>query len=259
VRKAAALLVAVAALSAPRAAMPGTLDEWSRDAAQILAPRVLEAVEAVAATLPAPAPAPASAALLHPEAVALIVRWEVGSQARYTAKYQGVIWPGGASGPTWGIGYDGGHQTKRTIAADWWDHRQVEFLVETSGVTGQRAKAELNRWRGVLTPYQYAVLVFETRALIQYERLARRAFPGFDRLRPRARGALVSLVYNRGAGMTGDARREMRALRDRCVPAADYGCMAVEIRKMCRLWVNTPNGKGLCARRDDEARLTEKQ
>lgn len=239
------------AAPAPQAPLPKAVARVS----DVVAPAVVEAIESVAASLPAPPPAPPAAPLVHPEAVALIVRWEIGSPAQYQRKYRGVIWPGAASGPTWGVGYDGGHMPRPVIADDWQAHAQVDRLVTTSGVTGQRAKAELHRWRGVLTEYDYAYLVFSTRSLIEYERLARRTFrDGYDALPGRAKGVLVSLVYNRGGGMTGDSRREMRVLRDECVPAGDLGCMARAIRAMKRLW---PTLRGLRDRRDDEARLIE--
>lgn len=222
-----------------------------RDVSSTLTPVVVNAIESVASALPSAAEP--DAPLVHPDAVALIIRWEIGSASLYRQRYRGVVWPGASSGPTWGIGYDGGHATRRTIAADWALHDDVDRLVGTSGVTGLRAKAELWRWKGVLTDYDYAVLVFATRSLIEYERQTRRAFrDGYDALPSRARGALVSLVYNRGASMTGDSRREMRALRDDCVPDGNVACMAREIRAMKRLW---PSLKGLRDRRDDEARL----
>ena len=45
-------------------------------------------------------------------AIDLIVREEVGSQARYKHKYQHPEWPGGASGVTIGVGYDCGDLQK---------------------------------------------------------------------------------------------------------------------------------------------------
>jgi hypothetical protein len=49
-------------------------------------------------------------------AIDLIVMEEVSSQAAYTKLYQGPTWPGGASGVTIGIGYDGGYSTPAVIA-----------------------------------------------------------------------------------------------------------------------------------------------
>jgi GH24 family phage-related lysozyme (muramidase) len=160
---------------------------------------------------------------------------------------------------TWGIGYDGGHQTRSVIGDDWAAHRHRDRLVETAGITGKRAKAILPGFRGIETAYEYASQVFEDRSLVEYMRRTERAFgrDDFRRLTPNACAALTSLVYNRGAAMAGDSRREMRAIRSECVPKQDNACIAKEIRAMTRLWRGTVNEKGLSARREAEASLAE--
>lgn len=219
----------------------------------------IETLEAVTPTLDPPAaPVDAWSASCRRAAAALIIRWEVSSQSRYDRALRFPIWPGGASGVTWGIGYDGGHQTARVIAEDWPTHSGRDRLASTAGITGTRAKAVLPQYRDIETAYGYAAEVFETRSLIEYERRTARAFrDGFDTLRPNACASLTSLVYNRGAAMTGDSRREMRVLRDDCVPKQDYACIAREIRSMSRLWRGTVNENGLTARRESEAQLAE--
>ena len=219
---------------------------------------VQEAAEAILPPPPPPAPVQPVMAACRSAAASLIVRWEVSSPAYYRQQLERPIWPGGASGVTWGIGADGGHQSRATIAADWHAHYAVDRLVTTSGVTGNRARDILPQYRDIITPYNYAYEIFETRALIEYERMASRAFVSdFATLKPGACAALTSVTYNRGASMTGDARREMRVIRDTCLPSVDYACVARELRSMCRLWKGTVNEKGLCARREDEARLAE--
>ena len=101
--------------------------------------------------------------------------------------------------------------------------------------------------------------MFEERSLVEYERRARRAFGGekFDALNHNACGALVSLVYNRGAAMSGDSRREMKYIRDKCVPATNNTCIAGQLREMKRLWRGTVNENGLSARREAEAKVAE--
>ena len=204
-----------------------------------------------------PPPEPRDAACRR-AAAALTLRWEVTSPAFYRKRLELPIWPGGASGVTWGIGYDGAHATAATIRDDWQAHGQVERLASTTGISGTRARDALPRYRDIITPFEHAADVFENRSLVEYERRAERAFrDGFVDLRPGACSALVSLIYNRGASMTGDSRREMRALRDDCIPKQDYTCIARELRSMCRLWRGTVNEKGLCARREAEALLAE--
>ena len=218
----------------------------------------IEALEPLTPVAAPPEPVDARSAACRRAAAALIIRWEITSPARYDRALRYPVWPGGASGVTWGVGYDGGHQTRSVIADDWQAHVGRDRLVQTAGLTGATAKAALPAYRDIETAYDYAAEVFETRSLVEYERRTDRAFRnGFTDLRPNACAALVSLVYNRGAAMSGDNRREMRNIRDRCVPAQDYACIAREIRSMSRLWRGTVNENGLTARRESEAQLAE--
>lgn len=241
---------------APRILAAAALALWSGAVGADALSRVSLGISEVAASVAPHAPVTAN---VHPDAVDLIVRWEVSSRARYDARFRGVIWPGGASGPTWGIGYDGGHQLRATIHNDWLGHPEVARLVTTSGVTGTAVKARLPEWRGIDTPFDYAMWVFRFRTLLEYERRAARAFrDGWDTLPWLTQGALVSLVYNRGASVQGASRAEMRTIQRDCVPRGDSQCVARELRRMCRIWKGTPNGPGLCNRRNDEANLAER-
>lgn len=223
---------------------------------------VVQATATVAQVLPEP-PAPPPPvddrqAACRAAAASLIIRWEITSPSYYARRLAQPVYPGGASGVTWGVGYDGGHQTVAVILDDWHAHQARDRLATTAGVTGSKAKAILPRYRDITTAYDYAAEIFETRTLIEYERRARRAFgKSFDELHPNACASLVSIVYNRGAAMSGDNRREMREIRDRCVPALDNACIAQEIRSMKRLWKNTSIQAGMDGRREAEALLAE--
>lgn len=242
-----------------------TAETVQETAAAAIVPAVLQLQEAVQETiqeaLPEPAPVTAAAPappLVSPAGVALIVRWEVTSPAVYTRKYERPVWPGGASGATIGIGDDLGHQTRYTIGASWAQHAQLDRLLPAAGVIGQSARQLVGALRDVRTPYPLAEEVFASSVLPRYHGLTRRTFAnGWDGLIPAAQDSLVSTVYNRGASMAGGRRAEMRVLRDQCVPAADYACMAKQYRSMCRLWQGTPEGKGLCARYEATARFVE--
>ena len=225
---------------------------------EVLVPLLLDAREIVQEALPEPAPiAQADVWAGAPAATALIVRWEVSSPQLYTRRYQGVICPGGASGPTIGVGYDLGHQTTSDIARDWAAHPDAGRLAAGSAQVGEaRCRAYQAKHRDIRVPFAMAQQVFATATLPAYHAAARRALAqGWDGLSLNAQAADISLGYNRGWSMRGDRNREKRAIRDTCVPAADLPCNASELRAMCRLWAGTPNGKGLCARRDAEARL----
>lgn len=220
---------------------------------------VMEVAEVAEAVMPDAPPPPPVEPVVAAAAVELIVRWEVTSPAFYERRLIRPIWPGGASGVTWCVGYDGGHQIASVILEDWAGHPHASRLATTAGVRGGAAKTITPRYRDILTPYAECVVVFSERTLIEYERRTSRAFgDGYVNLRPLARGALVSLVYNRGAAMSGDSRREMRAIRDECIPAQDYRCIADQIRSMKRLWRGTTVQNGLYARREAEALLVEK-
>lgn len=224
-------------------------------------PLVLSAVDMAASALPEPPEAVGGPAPWVAEATDCLLRWEVGGRGRYERLYQGVIWPGGASGPTWGLGYDGGHNTRAEINRAWSIHPQVDRLEDTSGVTGPSARQRVRagEWAGVLTPFPMAETVFQTHSLPEYGARARRVMGAevFDRLKPEAQGVWVCTVYNRGGSLVGDARREMRTIAQTCAPAADYACMAAEYRSMCRLWRGRDVGPGLCARYEDMARRVE--
>lgn len=241
-----------------RAAMTEEPSVEAVEAAQpTLAAAVQDAIASVAAEAPPEPTAPPVAPLVAAPAVSLIVRWEVGNEKRYARRYTGVVCPGGASGPTIGIGYDLGYQTVVGVLADWADHEDRARLSQAAGTRGSRCIPALSGLRGIVTPYRLAESVFRDRTLVEYERRTRRAFsPGYDLLRPLAKGALVSLVYNRGAAMSGDSRREMRDIKD-CTPEKDYACIAKAIRDMKRLWRGSSIEAGMVARREAEAILVE--
>lgn len=243
----------------PRAQIPqaqdavGSVVAAAQDSvAQTLTAPTLALQELAQNKLPAPASPPAPTTGVASAAADLIVRWEVTSPQVYERNYRRPLWPGGASGVTWGVGYDGGHQTKSAIGRDWSSHPHVTTLEGASGVVGVPAKQLASSMRDVLTPYPLAYTVFEYAVLPAYISAARRALgPGFDDLPTGAAAALVSLGYNRGWSMAGDRNREKRVIRDDCVPAGDAACVAAQLRAMKRLW---PAVKGLRDRREDEAR-----
>lgn len=211
-------------------------------------------------TVQAVVPAPASAAQhrVSPAAVDHIIRWEVTSESWYTRRLQHPVWPGGASGITWGIGYDGGHQGALAIQRDWHLHPAVTRLARTAGRTGVQAQAVLPQFRDIATPFPLARQVFEDASLPVYARATVRAYGDHALQLPAdAFGALVGNTYNRGSSMVGDRNREKRLIRDRCLPAQNLGCIAAQLRSQCRLWEGTTLAAGLCARRHDEARLVE--
>jgi GH24 family phage-related lysozyme (muramidase) len=167
-------------------------------------------------------------------------------------------WPGGKSGISIGIGYDLGYVDATQFGADWKSHFTPEHfqrLNTACGIKGLAAKAIAPRFADIHVTRSTSEKVFSTRTLPEFVAMTKQAFPGWEHLPLDAQGALVSLVYNRGPGMLGDRRKEMRAVRS-AVAHRDLHEIARQIRAMKRLWVGTGQD-GLLKRRDAEADLVE--
>jgi hypothetical protein len=246
------------AVQAATEAVAGTIEQ-ADDIREQTAPQVsavtLGLREAVEAVTPEPLPTVVDTSV-NPAVVALVVRWEVGSPKQYTAKYQGVICPGGASGPTIGIGDDLGHQTPNEIRRRWGWHPQVERMVTGSGQTGPAA---CNAWKkahaDIRVTYAEALRIFQTYAWPKYAAMASRAYrKGWDGLTTFHQDSLTSNGYNRGFSFLGSKRSELVVIRDNCVPRSAADCTADQLRASCRVWDSQPTiRKGLCARRHAEA------
>lgn len=251
-----------AAPAALEAVPAAPLAEITAEAAQVVAEPLDEAQDAVSdavqAVVPVEPPLRPTEALVHPQAVALMVRYEIISEGYYRKRLAHPIWPGGASGVTWCIGYDGGHQTSQVIAQDWIEHPAVLRLVMTAGVRGNAAKAALKDYRDIISDFPLCQKVFSERTLIEYERRTARLFRnGYDGLPFLVKGVLVSMVYNRGASTVGDNRREVKAMVEVCVPHGDLACLAREMRASKRVWNGSSIEAGMHRRRDEEAALIE--
>lgn len=253
----ALVLLLLAGCARPVEVAQDAAEAVSETAVEVVAPVVVavqEVAEAVAEVLPEPPPLPT----VHPDAVALIVRYEVSSPANYRARLQGVICPGGASGPTWGLGYDAGHQSAARIRREWAMHPDVERMATASGVTGDAAcRAWRSRHLDIRVPLPLAQDVFDSTMMPTWLGATRRTYPGIELMTGQAEGALVSNSFNRGTSMLGDRAREKREIRDTCVPNVDAPCTASQLRAQCRIWKGTTLERGLCSRRDAEGQLAE--
>lgn len=178
----------------------------------------------------------------------MILRFEGMGQPRQ--------WPGGESGVTIGFGYDLGYVTADQFRSDWGDHLSADVmnkLLPAIGLKGIPAKNKAAQLTAVNVDKDASLAVFRDKTIPSYEAQTAKAFPDLEQLPSDAQGALVSLIYNRGAKMDGDRRTEMRAIRD-AVAQGDLAEIANQLRVMKRLWI----GKGLdglLARRDAEADL----
>lgn len=190
----------------------------------------------------------------------LLLEYEVGGGKSYYDNYLSKFtWPGGASGPTIGIGIDCGYYTKEELSKIFifLPKKEIELIQGASGKTSQSGKEYTTTLRkaGITVSWDQALHIFETLTWPKFTRLAERAFPGLDQLCDNAYGAIVSLVFNRGTSMSGSSRTEMRNIKE-LVSKKDYKGIAKELRKMKRIWEGR-GLDGLITRREAEAKLVE--
>ena len=195
--------------------------------------------------------------MISKRAIELIIQHEVGGRAYYDKKLQAPIWAGGESGVTIGMGYDLGYNTEKQFMLDWSGVINLNFinaLRPTIGIKGTQARAMLNgEILNVRIPYNTAYEVFVKSSLPRYYAMTKKIYPNMDLLNDDTKGALVSVVYNRGNKLEGDSRLEMRAIVD-LIAKQDYEGIAEQIEKSKRLWENR-GLDGLVLRRESEADL----
>ena len=188
----------------------------------------------------------------------LLLDYEVGGGKSYYDKYLSKFtWPKGQSGPTIAIGIDCAYYTAEELKKifSFLPEDQIKLIqgaVGKSGVAGQ-TYTEVLKKAGIVVSWEQALEIFNNLTWAKFTKMAEKAFPGLSELHPDAYGAIVSIVFNRGASTTGDSRKEMAKIKE-LVPKKDYKGIAQEIKNMKRLWV----GKGLdglLKRRDAEAEL----
>jgi GH24 family phage-related lysozyme (muramidase) len=188
----------------------------------------------------------------------LILRFEVGGgQSYYDKRLKSPTWPGEASGVTIGVGYDLGYYEQKTIQADWEDYlapKDLKRLLACAGKKGKDAEKAVKPVADLVIDWDDALAVFKNTTISTFWRKTKTAFPGVESLHPNARGALLSLVFNRGTSLVGERRREMAAIKE-LVPQRDYEAIADQLEAMKRIWVGTPIAEGMNRRRDAEAAL----
>jgi len=190
----------------------------------------------------------------------LLLKHEVGGGQKYYEKYlSSFTWPGGASGPTIGIGIDCAYYSKEELAEmfNYLDEDHLKLVINASGKTGESGRVYTRKLRaaGIRMSWEKAVEIFEEKTWIKFSKLAEKIYPDLKYLCEDAYGAIVSIVFNRGASLSGASRLEMKNLIN-LISSKNYNGIAAEIRKMKRLWVGK-NMDGLLKRREDEASLVE--
>lgn len=188
----------------------------------------------------------------------LLLDYEVGGGKSYYDKYLSKFtWPGGASGPTIGIGVDCGYYSQVELANifSFLNQNEIKLIQSASGKTSQAGKeyTKVLRNKNISVSWDQAQEIFKNLTWPKFSRLAEKTFPDLDKLCDDAYGAIVSIVFNRGTSLSGDSRSEMREIRD-LVIKKDYRSIALEIQKMKRLW-KAKGMDGLLQRRDAESKL----
>jgi GH24 family phage-related lysozyme (muramidase) len=191
-------------------------------------------------------------------ALDLIFEYEVGGGEQYYNKFlKRFTWPGGASGPTIGIGIDCAYYTAKELASlfSYLPLQKRKLVEAASGKTGLAGKeyTKVLRNEGIEMSWEQSQKIFMYTTWPKFAAITDKTFPRADELCDSAYGALVSLVFNRGGSLSGPSRVEMRSIRD-LVPLKNYNAIAKEIRQMKRLWEGK-NMEGLLRRRDAEANL----
>lgn len=203
---------------------------------------------------------------LSQKALDLILKFEVGGGQKYYDKHlASPSWPGGASGVTLGIGYDIGYEKNlREDFSKCLTYSQISRLERAQGLTGSRAKQAISGLRDIKIPWDCAVEVFNNVTIQKYIDETLKAFPKSQFLPDDAFGALVSLVFNRGAQVDDSPRRKEMAIikrilalgNDDIVDKYDIKDISQAVRAMSRLWEDKDySDNDLYDRRHQEADL----
>jgi hypothetical protein len=242
------------------------LSSLSRDLTIVRATRVKDRDTLASSEERQPIRAAPSGTPISERANALIVSSEVGSARLYAEQFQHPTWARGSSGVTIGVGYDLGYETPGNFRSDWEKYLGAEEIVKLStacGFIGAAAYAQLSQLNAVLVPWSQALAQFTEKTRPRYVGETEHALPNCSSLSSDSLGALVSLVYNRGASFnvstdTDKSQRykEMRNIKGHMVTKA-FSKIPAELRSMKRLWENEPDMRGLLIRRELEAELFE--
>jgi GH24 family phage-related lysozyme (muramidase) len=100
-------------------------------------------------------------------------------------------------------------------------------------------------------PWEAAYDVFEKHTLPNWYLKTLRIYPQMIDLHGDCAAALVSLVFNRGASLSGDRRKEMLEIQQ-LLRKGKLDEIPAQFRAMRRLW---PETEGLKTRRSQEAEL----
>lgn len=199
-------------------------------------------------------------------AIRMITAFEVSGEKVYEARYRKPIWPKGASGVTFAIGYDLGYVNEKEFGEDWENYiktNERSTLSQALGIKGAAAGKILPAVQSIELPFAVAQRQFIEQTLKKYISLTEFSLQNTNNLSDTAMGALVSLTFNRGASYRVRADedpsgryREMRKIRA-LMAENKFHDIPAQIRSMKRIWIGNKDMSGLLTRRDMEADLFE--
>ena len=201
----------------------------------------------------------------------LIVRFETGGRPYYERVVKGrPVWPGFQSGITIGCGYDLGYHKLADFQADWGSRLPKADFDRLTKALGFRttepgrapkviqAKALAQSLSDIVVPWDLAIEQFDRAKFPAYIKELYRALDNLDRLHPHCQGALLSLVFNRGAqfATAGERYTEMRTIGELMRDGSSESIRQIpdQLRAMKRVWGDK---SALAERRESEAKLFE--
>jgi hypothetical protein len=207
--------------------------------------------------------------LLAREGVSLIAREETGGLSYYEKVTKWPHYPGHESGITIGVGYDLRFKGEEDFLSTWGSllpENHIKLLRNDIHEKGSKNRAKELKNMGVEVPFKIAWQVFIKKTLPEYYEVTKSIYSSIDELPDLCRSALVSIVFNRGPGLSGSSRREMKNIQNILEMASNPNLskndkkrilleIEEEILSMQRLWSRT---SGLIKRRQSEANLWRK-
>ena len=203
---------------------------------------------------------------LNTNGISFIAKEETGGLGYYELVTRWPHYPGHSSGITIGVGYDLRFNTEDNFKELWGNYLPASHIDELSkdiGRKGSKTRAQELKKMGVEVPFKSAWPVFIKLTLPRFYDSTESIYPSIHRLPDYCRSVLVSIVFNRGASLSGSARKEMKEIQNILHRADDSGLtksqrieilseVEGEILSMKRLWAPS---SGLIKRRQSEANL----
>ena len=160
-----------------------------------------------------------------------VIEFETGGRNYYEKFLKRFTWPKAQSGITMGIGADLGYMSLNEFEnyfSCYFTTDENTLIKSVIGLKGEVAKTALPKVKNIELSWINASEAFVKWTLPKFWKMTNDLYPGLDQLKEKAQIALVSLVFNRGASISGPSRSEMKNIKVIAFDADDT------------LWVNEP-------------------